>query len=289
LQAVILAAGEGTRLHPITDHIPKPLIPFWGKPFISYLLDSLESFVDEVIIVRSPDPRIEDALGDRHGSLPLRYAIQDKPRGTGDAVLCCREMIEGPFILNLGDTLAPQETVEALLGTPGDAVVTLIEVDDPDNHLGITTNGDATVCAIWTDSCTVDAGVFRLSPSIFDALDGLPPRGKELRLMQGIERILREDGDVRAVRTPQPWLQFGDHEKLPGVLRVMKQMRNGAGVPDAIVGSSVDIAAHAGCEINESLVFGPGELVNCTVTNSMVYCATRLEGMEIDGEMVAYD
>lgn len=289
MQAVILAAGEGTRLRPITHHIPKPLIPFWGRPFISYLLESLEEFVDEVIIVRSPDPRIEDALGDRYGSLPLRYAIQDEANGTGDAVLCCREMIEGPFILNLGDTLAPRETVEALVDTEGDAVVTLIEVDDPENHLGITTNGDATVRAIWTDSCTVDAGVFRLSPAIFDALDGLPPRGKELRVMQGIDRILREGGDVRGVRTPQPWLQFGDHEKLPGVLRVMKQMRNGAGPIEVTGDSSVDMASHSDCDIRDSLVFGPGELVNCTVTNSVVYCATRLEGLEIDGEMAAYD
>lgn len=288
MQAVILAAGEGSRLSPITDHTAKPIIPFWERPFISYLLDSLEGLVDEAIIVRPPGPELQDALGDRHGSLPLRYVLQQEPKGTGDATLRCREMIEGPFILNLGDTLAPRETIEALIAAPGDAVLTLIEVDDPENHNGIDIDEHGRVTDLWTDSNLVDAGVVRLPPEIFAALDDLAPQGNELRLMGGINLLLRAGGHVHSVITPQPWLQFGDHEMLGGVLRVMRQMCSGS-IAERLADSSVDLRSHQGCDFRNSLVFGPGEMINCTVRDSMVYCATRLEDEEIDGEIAAYD
>lgn len=285
MQAVILAAGRGTRLEPVTFHVPKPLIPFWGRPFISYLLENLEGFVDEALIVDGPGAEIRAAIGDSYGSLPLRHVIQPEPVGTGDALLQARGMLEDPFIILLGDTCPPRETIRELVETPGDAVLTTVRVDDPENHGGVDLDDEGRVLALWTDAETVDAGLVRTTSRICELLETLEPRRGELRILQGIDAMIREGDDVRGIVMPGPWLQFGDHEHLSGVLRVMHQIRNGA-LPEN--DSSVGGVACERCEISNSLVFGPGELIDCTITDSMVYCATRLEGMQIHGEMTAF-
>jgi NDP-sugar pyrophosphorylase family protein len=288
VQAVILAAGRGSRLEPVTHHIPKPLIPFWGRPFITHLLENLEGFVDEVIIVDGPEREVEEALGDSHGSLPLRYAVQEDPRGTGDALLQARELLDDPFIVMLGDTCPPPETIRELVEAPGDTVLTTIRVDDIDNHGGVAMGEEGRVTALWTDDETVDAGLIRTTSRICELLDTLEPLRGELRILQGVNAMIEAGDEVRGIVMPGPWLQFGDHERLGGVLRVMRQIRNGEVGEGQFEDSYVEIAACEGCEIRNSLVFGPGELVNCTITDSMVYCATRLEGVQIEGEMTAY-
>lgn len=284
MQAVILTAGAGTRLRPITEHIPKPLIPFWGRPFIDYLLETFEGLVDEVIIVIGATDDVREHVGDRFGSLPVRYARQPYPAGTGDAILRAEEMLEGAFILNLGDTWVPRETLQGLIESDADAVLTTIEVDDPANHLGVLCDENGCVVEMWADCATVDAGCFRLPTSIFDYLRGMPPRNGELRVLQGVQALLEEDATVGAVLAPNPWLQFGDHEGREGVLRVMRQMAERVPGIEASGGSSVNLPA-TGCEISNSLVFGPGEVVNCTIRDSVLYCGRRVEGETIDGEL----
>jgi len=289
VQAVILAAGRGSRLEPVTNHIPKPLIPFWGRPFLAYLLDNLEGLVDEAIIVDNPEGEVEAVFGDSYGSLPLRHLPQPEPRGTGDAVLQARGCVDEPFIVVLADTCPPRETIRELIEAPGDVVLTVIEVDDPENHGGVDVDDDGRVSALWTDSPMADAGMVRVTGRIYDRLESVEPLRGELRILQGVQEMIRAGDDVRAIVMPGPWLQFGDHEHLEGVLRVMGQIRNGHPGDARFMDASVDVAACDGCEIQNSLVFGPGELVDCKISNSMIYCATRLEGVEIDGKMAAFE
>jgi len=286
-QAVILAAGRGERLQPLTDHIPKPLIPFWGRPFIDYLFDRLGGLVDEVIVVSGRDNRIREHLGDRYGDLPVRHVTQREPKGTGDALMSAREMVDGPFILMLGDTCPPRATLDRLMEMPGEAVVTVIEVGDPENHLGVSVREDGTIERVWTNDHLVDAGVFRFSPALFEALDGMPPRGGELRVTQGVDRLIREGAEVRAVEMPHPWLQFGDHEALGGVLRVMRAMRDSAPEPGPHLGSSVGVPTRD-CRIINSLVFGPGELIDCEIIDCAIYCGARVQGRRARGQMLVW-
>ena len=104
MQAVILAAGRGSRLEPVTHYVPKPLIPFWGRPFISYLLERLNGYVDEAVIVDGPAREIAAILGERHRDLPLRYVIHHDSVGTGDALLQACDCLRSPFLLLFADT-----------------------------------------------------------------------------------------------------------------------------------------------------------------------------------------
>lgn len=284
MQAVLLAAGRGERLRPITEHLPKALIPFWGKPFIGYVLDNLQGFVDEAIIVIDPGEEIKRQLGDAHRDLALRYVHQDRPMGTGDALLQTRGMLDDPFLVLLADTCPARETVAQIVRAGGDAVLTVIEVPDPENHPGVSLLNGFLVEELWTESSFVDAGVFRFSSDIYEVLEGLPPISNELRVLQGVQELLRSGGEVQAVQMQDPWLQFGDHEGVSGVLRVMRELRP----PEAASSdSSVGVAARD-CGIENSLVFGPGELINCAIKDSLVYCAGRVEGRSADGGIAAW-
>lgn len=286
MQAVILAAGRGTRLEPVTDHVLKPLIPFWGKPFLEYLLDVVEPVADEAIIVTPPDDRIPSALGTRHGRLPLRYAVQPTPLGTGDALLQAREMLEDSFLLLLGDTLPRRETLQGLIETSAQAVLTVIEVTDPENHVGVSLDEERRVIGLWTEAATVDAGVFRLGSAVLASLSGQAPRGGELRILQGVARMLEAKQDVRAVHMPGPWLQFGDHEGLSGIMRVMHHLAEMQSIDAGPDAASVMLKTR-NCHIVNSLVFGPGSLTDCIIRDSLLYCAVDAAGLSMTNEIAA--
>jgi len=288
VQAVILTAGRGTRLSPVTDYCPKPLIPFWGRPFIAYVLGNLRSLVDEAVLVVGPDGQVERALGSSYGDLPLRYATQLEPGGTGDALLAARELLDDDFLMVLGDTCPPPETVREIIARSGDAALTVLQVDDPHNHPGVGIRDGLVVERLWVDdSDLVDAGMFRLPRLVCDYLDELEPVRGELRILSAVGALIDAGLDVRAVQMRGPWLQYGDHEGVAGVCRVMNQLRPYTGDGDGGRDSSVEIET-ADCEIRDSLVFGPGELAGCTITESLVYCATRVEGATVQGEIAAW-
>jgi len=284
LQAALLAAGRGDRLRPVTEHVPKPLIPLWGKPFIGYVLDNLQGFIDEAFIVIDPGEEIKRQLGDAHRDIALRYVRQDYPMGTGDALLQTRGMLDDPFLVLLADTCPARETVAQMVRAGGDAVLTVIEVPDPENHPGVSLLNGFLVEELWTQSSFVDAGVFRFSSDIYEVLEGLPPIRNELRVLQGVQELLRSGGEVQAVQMEDPWLQFGDHEGVSGVLRVMRELRP----PEAASSDSSIEVTTRDCDIHDSLVFGPGELINCAIKDSLVYCAGRVERRSADGEIAAW-
>ena len=108
MKAMILAAGFGTRLRPLTETIPKPLIEINGKPLIEYTLGAVKKAgVREVIInLHHLGNKIQDRLGDgsRYG-LALRYSPEPVIRGTGGALLQARAFLDEPFFLINGDIL----------------------------------------------------------------------------------------------------------------------------------------------------------------------------------------
>ena len=89
-KALILAGGFGTRLRSVISDIPKPMADINGKPFLSYLFDYIlnqGAGIEELILsVGYKHERIIDYYGNKYGILNLKYAIEDKPLGTGGAI-----------------------------------------------------------------------------------------------------------------------------------------------------------------------------------------------------------
>ena len=118
MRAFILAAGDGTRMQPLTASVPKALLPVAGKPLIQHMLETLKaSKVKDVTILVSPGRRyIQQEFGD--GSelgMNLEYTVQKKPLGTGNAIGCARETIDEPFLAINGDIILNKNTVKRVL------------------------------------------------------------------------------------------------------------------------------------------------------------------------------
>src|SRR5947207_8245429 len=89
LKGVILAAGKGTRLYPVTHHIPKPLLPLANRPTLHYAFDRLKELgiSDICIVVGEMGPQMRGALGDGSAcGIRLSYATQTEPHGLAHAV-----------------------------------------------------------------------------------------------------------------------------------------------------------------------------------------------------------
>ena len=135
LQVAILAGGLGTRLRPITEKIPKPLVPVAGAPFLYWQLRDLASqgYEDVLLLVAYLGEQIEQHFGDgRDLGLRLKYAYEPEPLGTGGALKNALEFLEDEFILLNGDSFlrAPLTEMSAWLGS-FEAVVSTYDNHDP--------------------------------------------------------------------------------------------------------------------------------------------------------------
>lgn len=119
MQAVILAAGRGTRMGALTDALPKPMLEVDGKSLMARKLEMLEGLCDEVvIIVGYKGAVIREKLGDRFGTLPLTYVEQTELNGTGGAVHSARPHLRDRFVVLMGDDLYSAHDVQAVAAEP---------------------------------------------------------------------------------------------------------------------------------------------------------------------------
>lgn len=107
MDAIILAAGFGTRLRPYTEKTPKPLLPVQGRPILDWSLGALPAVVDRVVVVvHYLGEQIEGYLREQRHVRNSEVVWQEEPRGTGDALRSCRERLRGgSFLVLNGDDL----------------------------------------------------------------------------------------------------------------------------------------------------------------------------------------
>ncbi|MFK3682945.1 N-acetylmuramate alpha-1-phosphate uridylyltransferase MurU [Pseudomonas sp. NPDC088890] len=136
MKAMILAAGKGERMRPLTLHTPKPLVPVAGQPLIEYHLRALAAAgVSEVVINHAwLGQQIEDHLGDgsRFG-LSIRYSAEGEPLETGGGIFKALPMLgEAPFLLVNGDVWSDYDFRQ--LNKPLEGLAHLVLVDNPGHH-----------------------------------------------------------------------------------------------------------------------------------------------------------
>lgn len=137
--AIILAAGRGTRLRPVTDHIPKPLVEVAGHPIITYGLGLLREagIFDVVINVHHLADRLRDTLGDGSGfGMRIRYSVEqtllDSGGGIRQAATLLQHPLEEPIVVLNADVVSEVPLREVIdFHRTRRALVTLVLRDDP--------------------------------------------------------------------------------------------------------------------------------------------------------------
>jgi len=109
VKALFLAGGLGTRLRPITNDLPKPMVPIMGKPLLERNIEKLKSYgIDEVVLSTCYKPhKIDKYFGDgKKFGVKISYITEDKPLGTAGAIKNAEELLSDTFLVFNADILS---------------------------------------------------------------------------------------------------------------------------------------------------------------------------------------
>lgn len=212
MKAVILAAGKGTRLHPVTLSRPKHLIPIGGKPIIEHGLSTLKNagIKEVIIVVNYLAEAFKQFVGDgTKFGMKISFVVQKELRGTADATGCVESFTEEPFLLTYGDWLTTTKAITRVLKTHEEKqpmiTMAVVPVDNPE-HYGIVKLEDSWVKSIIEKpprneavSNLANAGVYVLSTKIFEAIKRTKPSPRgELEITDSLSLLLREGSSIAA-------------------------------------------------------------------------------------------
>jgi UDP-N-acetylglucosamine diphosphorylase/glucosamine-1-phosphate N-acetyltransferase len=277
--AVVLAAGEGVRLQPLTSNRPKPMLLAGNRPILEHVLDALVDAGIErlVVVVGYRRRRVQEHFGPEYRDVPVEYVRQEKQLGSGHALLQAREAVSEPVVVVNGDHLvegaAVTDAVSAFETDEAGAAMAVIERDDPSKY-GAVRVTDSNITEITEkpetdDYRLINAGIYVFGASVFDAIERTPRAAGELALTDTIGRIVARQR-VRAVRVGGLWVDATyPWDLLEVTERVLESGRapepeRSAGVwvdSDALVAGDATlrrpVVVGPDCEIGPNAVVGP--------------------------------
>jgi bifunctional UDP-N-acetylglucosamine pyrophosphorylase/glucosamine-1-phosphate N-acetyltransferase len=258
MQTVVLAAGEGTRMRPLTDSRPKPTLPVAGRPLVEHTVGTaVDAGASRVVVVVGYEAGdVRAALGDECAGAPVTYAVQSEQRGTADAVRAAAgELDDDPFVVLNGDALYDAASLSTLYDS-GPAAGSF-RVDNPGDY-GVLDVVDGRVTGVVEKpadppSNLINAGAYVFPAAALAWLDvGESERG-ELELTDVLARTC-EECEV----TPVPferWLDVGR----PWELLAANEWKV------AELRGRVDGEVHADAELNGTVVVAEGATVRSGV------------------------
>jgi glucose-1-phosphate thymidylyltransferase len=285
--AVVLAAGEGTRLRPLTHNRPKPMLPAANRPILSYVFDALiAAGVDRIVVVVGyKRDRVRDHFGPTYRDADLAYVTQEKQLGSGHALLQAREAADGSTLVVNGDRVIDASIVRDVVAEfedTGAPTLSVLERPNTSQYGAVVLRGGdiAELVEKPEDDAyrLINAGVYAFDDSIFDAIDATDRTDGELALTDTIERLM-DGGRVRGVRTEGMWvdatypwdlLSVADEVLARG--RVDEPNQNGSVWvdDDATVHESAvlqgPVVVGPDCEVGAGAVVGPDTALGRNVT-----------------------
>jgi UDP-N-acetylglucosamine diphosphorylase/glucosamine-1-phosphate N-acetyltransferase len=216
MKAVILAAGEGSRLKPFTATRPKVMIPVGNKPILEYVINALQAsgIIDIVMIVGYKREKIMDYFQDGHKwGVNITYLEQFQQLGTAHALKQASHIIKDHFLVINGDTVIDSSAIkEVVKASKGDATMLTVTVDKAYKYGVVDTQNDLVKGILEKPQRedagnTVNAGVYCFSPRIFGFLDSMEisERG-EYEVTDAIRAMIGDGYSVRAVHTNATWM-----------------------------------------------------------------------------------
>jgi len=214
MDAVIIAAGEGTRMRPLTERRPKPLLPIGETTLLERTMELCAGFVERfVLVVGYRRERIEQAVGDRFAETPVRYVEQAEPRGTAHAIGCAAAVVDDRFLVINGDVVVDEVLPRSLADTDGTAMA-VRTVEQPESYGVVDVEaGRVTGLVEKPDdppSNLINTGLYAFEPTVFEYIERTEesPRG-EYEITDTIELLLEDGHPVHAVEYDGPWLDVG--------------------------------------------------------------------------------
>lgn len=322
-EAILLVGGQGTRLRPLTERVPKPLLPVAGVPFLHHQLARLrDAGVEHVVMATSYLAETFDCLGDGSAfGLRLEFVTEEVPLGTGGALRHVVDRLESgpekPVVVLNGDILSGHDLAGQVadhVERNADVTLHLVRVEDPRAFGCVPTDGDDRVTAFLekapepvTDQ--VNAGCYVFRRSLLDTI----PAGRVVSVeRETFPGLLEAGADVRAWVQDAYWLDLGTPASLvQGSADLVRGVLASSALPgdpgEAIVLSGAHVAADAqltgGTVIGAGASVGAGAVVRgsvvdrdavlepgCKVSHSVVGARAVIgAGAQVHASVVGHD
>jgi bifunctional UDP-N-acetylglucosamine pyrophosphorylase/glucosamine-1-phosphate N-acetyltransferase len=214
MQCVILAAGEGRRMRPLTSTRPKVMLPLANRPMLEHLVVAARDagITHFLLVVGYREEAVRRFFGDGSSlGVRIEYAVQRQQRGTADALETAGEWVRGDFILMNGDMVLSSGDIRRVIDA-GPACMGIAPSGHPEDYGVVQVEGDS-VSGLKEKSREpagnlVNAGIYHFAEDIFPLIEGvgLSPRGE--RELTDALAVLIAKGALRAVQVGS-WLDVG--------------------------------------------------------------------------------
>jgi len=227
VKGILLHAGHGTRLRPLTHTGPKQLLPIANKPMSQYCVESMkEAGVSEIamIIGGIGSNKVRDYYEDgKKFGVKITYIEQDSPKGIAHAIGLCRDFIGNEkFLVFLGDNIIHKnihDYSDQFLNSDDDASILLCEVENP-SRFGIADMKNGKITQIMEkpkDPPTNYAvtGIYFLTPKIFEVIENLKPSWRnELEITDALQVLLSQNDKISYNIITDYWKDTGTPEDI---------------------------------------------------------------------------
>lgn len=219
MKAVVLVGGQGSRLRPITYHVPKAMVPLRNRPFMSYMVEFLKGGgLDGVVLSLGylPDPIQAYFDGRELNGFSIDYAVEDSALGTAGGIKNAEGYLDGgPLVVVNGDVLSGIDLKKAVAAhEESDALATIVltSVEDPTAYGLVEVDHDLRVrrfiekpAADEVTTNLINAGVYVLEPEVLEMI----PAGREVSIEREIFPHLEAEGRLRAHVSSSYWRDIG--------------------------------------------------------------------------------
>lgn len=223
MKAIVLCAGEGTRLRPISFTGPKHMLPIANKPIVRHVVESIvEAGIRDIglIINRGWESAFREAFANARArwGANVEFIYQDEPLGLAHAAGCARDFVgDAPFLMYLGDNLLEKGVtgiVERYERGGFNSVISLYEVDDPTAFGVAELDGERIVRVVEKPkepkSNWAIMGVYLFDHHVFDVIDGLKPSWRgEYEITDAIQGLVDRGLAVAPHFVEGWWLDAG--------------------------------------------------------------------------------
>ncbi|WP_136590447.1 UTP--glucose-1-phosphate uridylyltransferase AglF [Salinigranum halophilum] len=238
MKAVVLAAGKGTRLRPLTDEKPKGMVEVDGKPILTHCLDKLIDLGAEefVVVVGYMKEKIIQYYGDEYEGVPITYSHQREQKGLAHALLTVEDHIDDDFMLILGDNIFNanlKDVVRRQQEDRADAAFLVEEVpwEDASRYGVCDTNKYGEIVEVIEKpddppSNLVMTGFYTFTPAIFHACHLVQPSNRgEYEISEAIDLLIRSGRTIDAIKLEGWRMDIGYPEDRDEAEKRLKEAR----------------------------------------------------------------
>jgi len=251
MYGVVLAAGRGTRMRPLTDRRPKPLLPVGDRSLLERVFDTAVGVVDEFAVVTGyRGDAIRETVGESYRGHPVHYVEQAEALGTAHAVARAEPVVDDEFLVLNGDVVVDASLPRALAEADGTAVAAT-EVADPRAYGVVSTTGDGSLAGIVEkpdDPLTTlaNVGCYAFERDVFEYIERTPKSERgEHEITTTIELLLDDGRRVDVAPYDGTWLDVGrPWELLAATELALAELSESDGSTGAEVAGTVEEGVH---------------------------------------------